>query len=345
MIFQIPIEPLEERYSSQWERWFSAFFDKHDVPYQNIPGSILRGEIKDGAFLDAFNTNYWKSAQLKNIIELLEKGEIRDGDVLFFHDLWFPGIEQLAYIRDVTKKKFRIAGYLHAGTWDAYDFLTRHLTPWVTSFEQMLMDVVDVVMLGSNFHAGLISAAFPAYSKKLNVIGLPFNFLEIVPSPEMSIPALAHDTTFTIVFPHRLDQEKRPELFDSLKNYAPLQDYAFVKTRDYWNGYKQDYYDLLSTCTLAVSFAKQETFGIAMVEAAILGCLPVLPKALAYPDVWPQEGPLWYTDVAQVKEILSSYLRSFNAKEHKKRLSICTSHLRANYSLQTVGEKVLRLLL
>jgi glycosyltransferase involved in cell wall biosynthesis len=46
---------------------------------------------------------------------------------------------------------------------------------------------------------------------------------------------------------------------------------------------------MLSRCDLVVSTAIQENFGIAVVEAILAGCQPVLPDRLAYPEIIPPE--------------------------------------------------------
>ncbi len=48
-----------------------------------------------------------------------------------------------------------------------------------------------------------------------------------------------------------------------------------------------DYLELLSRSDLVVSAARNEYFGIAVVEAIAAGAVPVLPDALAYPEVIP----------------------------------------------------------
>lgn len=47
------------------------------------------------------------------------------------------------------------------------------------------------------------------------------------------------------------------------------------------------YYDLIATCDIVVSTAIQENFGLAIIEGALVGCQPVVPTRLAYPEVIP----------------------------------------------------------
>jgi glycosyltransferase involved in cell wall biosynthesis len=58
--------------------------------------------------------------------------------------------------------------------------------------------------------------------------------------------------------------------------------YGFVESR-------AGYFDWLGQGTVVVSTAVQENFGMAVVEAARLGCRPLLPDRLVYPEVLPRE--------------------------------------------------------
>jgi len=52
---------------------------------------------------------------------------------------------------------------------------------------------------------------------------------------------------------------------------------------------RKDYLTLVSSCDVVVSTAIQENFGIAVVEAMMLGCQPLLPNRLSYPELLPIE--------------------------------------------------------
>jgi glycosyltransferase involved in cell wall biosynthesis len=52
---------------------------------------------------------------------------------------------------------------------------------------------------------------------------------------------------------------------------------------------REDYLAMLATCDLVVSTAIQENFGIAVIEAILAGCQPLLPNRMAYPGIIPRE--------------------------------------------------------
>jgi len=131
MIYNVPIESLEERYSKQWNCWFPEEFKRLKIESKTIYPTPLSNKIQQGSFLDVITTNHFKAIQLSCICELFWMHQIMPGDVFFFHDLWFPGIEMLAYMRDALKIDFKIAGILHAGSYDEHDMLHRvGMTPW-----------------------------------------------------------------------------------------------------------------------------------------------------------------------------------------------------------------------
>lgn len=274
MIFSVPIEPLHERYTEQWSRWFPAAFDSNGAEFQTIEGDQLTTSIETGKVLDVFGTHFYKFSQLQKIVRMIKHNGITSDDTIFFHDLWFPGIECLAYIKEMTGLKFKIAGILHAGTWDEHDF-TYPMRPWAKHIEQGWLNMFDQVFVGSHFHAELIHQA-NYVSCPIRVTGLPFDYKEIQrPQEKENI----------IVFPHRLDKEKRPDLFDrlaeALEPTLKQLGWKAVKTKDVCSS-KEEYYQLLGKAKIAVSFAEQETFGFAMLEAVANGCVPVVPDKLSY---------------------------------------------------------------
>lgn len=53
---------------------------------------------------------------------------------------------------------------------------------------------------------------------------------------------------------------------------------------------RKDYVSFLESGSIVVSTAKQENFGIAVVEAMRCGCLPLLPDRLSYPELLPVDA-------------------------------------------------------
>lgn len=278
----IPIEPLDQRYTAQWIDWFHFEFVAQGVDavwYQ--PESKPR--IERGQFLDVINTNKFKADQLSMLCEAFDTNDVKDGDVVFFFDLWFPGLEMLFYIRDGLGINFKIAGVLHAGTWDPFDFLTQKgMRTWAVPMEKAWIAECDLIFLATQFHRELLKSRIVVGGNNLCVSGLPLYhpvIEELTAKPKEKI----------IVFPHRIAPEKQPELFDDMAEAlrAELPDWQFIKTQETPRS-KGEYYDLLQRASVAVSFAQQETWGIAMLEALFYKCLTIAPNRLAYPETLPE---------------------------------------------------------
>ena len=123
-----------------------------------------------------------------------------------------------------------------------------------------------------------------------------------------------------IVWPHRWEHDKNPEALYNvlLKLHADgcafrlsVMGEAYSETpqaitqmkdelHDHidWFGYaesKAGYYEILAGADVVVSTANHEFFGVAMLEAVFLGCYPLVPNRLVYPEIYPKEC-LYNTD-------------------------------------------------
>lgn len=287
-LIHAPIELLEERYSQQWFHWFDAEFKRFKINALHVlPPSGLQAEIKTGEFLDVIGTLEFKSEQLRWICSLFRNGQIKKDTVFLIADSWFPGIEMLAYLRDALKIPFKIVGIFHAGTWDEHDFITKvGMRSWGNHCELAWFNILDAICVATQFHKDLILKSVPPYTfkdvleRKIRVTGLPIYPDFVKPLHKENI----------VVFPHRLAEEKNPQLFDQLKNAMSKDfcDWTFIKTKAVTNS-KSAYYDILNRAKIAVSFADQETFGISMLESVLCGCVPVVPNKLSYKELYPSE--------------------------------------------------------
>ena len=52
---------------------------------------------------------------------------------------------------------------------------------------------------------------------------------------------------------------------------------------------RNEYWRMISSCDVIVSTAIQENFGLAVCEAILAGCFPLLPNRLSYPELIPRE--------------------------------------------------------
>lgn len=307
-IIRIPIENIPMRYSADWNEWFPREFGKLGVENMSMyPGELVRKKdtIQRGVFLDVCFTNYFKSFQMVQIAHDLSEGRFTDEDVFFFDDLWNPAVEMLAYMRDCLDMRFKIVGILHAGTWDPKDFLSRQgLGNWAKYSEMSWLKIVDAVFVATEFHKGLIinyfNHNFGQICNKIHVTGLP-----IFP-PSVFLKSWK-DRFFSVVFPHRLDPEKQPEKFDQIKEYLKGTPFKMAKTFESCNT-KDSYYSRLSESKISVSFALQETWGIAMIESVLCGCIPLVPDRLSYSELYPDWA--FYQDESHLESLIDWILNN-----------------------------------
>jgi hypothetical protein len=301
-ILSIPIEPLEERYSVQWDKWFTEQFVDAGLNFDVIYGGVTSNKINRGSFLDVVETNMYKTSQLYAILEILSTYDDKEPLVLFFHDLWFPGLTNIAYIRDgLGLQNLKICGCLHAGSYDEHDFLNKkEMTFWAHDLENcMLGSIADEIYVATEFHKNLLCSNREVHPSKVQVTGFPI-YPVFVDKP---LKPLAERGDI-VVFPHRLDSEKRPDLFDKLKQDADINTMHLIKTKEIAKT-KAGYYKILQDSLIAVSFAEQETWGIAMQEAVLCGCIPVLPNRLSYAEIY--DKIFLYNTFEEAKEMIKIF--------------------------------------
>ena len=291
MLYYIPIEPYETRYTADWVQDFEQTFEQFDVEFTTILGKPSSTKVTDGGVLDACGTHLYKFSQLQILIEKIDNGIVKDDDVIFFADLWFPGLESLFYIRNMLKRKFKICGIFHAGTYDKADFTYRNgMRRWGRFLEASWFTEIDTIFVATEFHKNLLlskSLSFmtPQLADKIYVTGLPFfsdklrwQYLKTNKSDEN-----------ILVFPHRMDIEKHPEMFDELVSWLQSKQIKFkpvrtiVETKS-----RKEYFNLLAKSKVMVSFADQETFGYSTLESMALDNIVVVPNRLSYVETVPR---------------------------------------------------------
>uniref|UniRef100_A0A915ILW8 tRNA-queuosine alpha-mannosyltransferase n=1 Tax=Romanomermis culicivorax TaxID=13658 RepID=A0A915ILW8_ROMCU len=160
--------------------------------------------------------------------------------------------------------------------------------------------------------------------------------------PAVNNATMKKEDILRIVWPHRWEHDKRPELFfDQLfKLKAENFDFEVVVLGEsyeekpdvfqraqkelndrivHWGfaNRKSDYYDLLKACHVAVSTAKHEFFGVSMLEAAHLDCFPLCPNNLAYPEIYPKQ--CLYNSEAQLYKLLRNFCKNPKLATEKRR--------------------------
>ena len=103
------LESYQARYTYQLTDWTKRAYDKRNIDYVIVPGEQIDDSeaIVTGQVLDAHGRSYFGMSQMMNLVKMLKAGEITDKDIIFFEDMFQPGMEALPYILMQTPKKYQ----------------------------------------------------------------------------------------------------------------------------------------------------------------------------------------------------------------------------------------------
>lgn len=148
--------------------------------------------------------------------------------------------------------------------------------------------------------------------KKSKVLYFPVN----LPKFKVKSEEILH-----ILWPHRWEHDKNPEAFFEIlfrlneenenfkvsilgENFQEIPE-VFQTAKEKLGdkichfGYlpsKEDYKKVLEDSIVVVSTSNHEFFGVAMIEAASAGNLPLVPNRLVYPEIYPKDPCVYNTD-------------------------------------------------
>jgi len=304
-LFWLPLEALDERYTEMtrylYNDAFSLFFNNNlvivegDTIYNNIRVNSSR------SFLDAYGTSYYKATQIQKLAKLFAEGVIQNHDKIFIDDLQFP-VEWIRYMEKMSDMNVKIYGVHHAGTAIKTDEINKIGKEFKLQ-ERVWLDMVDKIFVGSEFFRKIVIEFYGLDESKVIKTGLPFSSDYI----RQNVGSIQEPRRNIVIFNGRIHPEKQPHLFDKLKEeiLKRRSDVEFIRTKDL-SLTKKDYYHLLSTAKVMVSFALQENFGYGYREAASLGCIPICPNRLSYKEYLPKD--LLYDNFGQCVDKVLYYL-------------------------------------
>lgn len=285
-IWIFSLEPLESRYTKQWQTHIPELFkdklgDKFNIV--QIDGIQKNTVLTPGAFLNFADTNYWKSSQLCNFLEHHANNETSANDHIIFTDAWNPTVIQLKYMSELLGFNWTLHGLWHAGSYDNQDFLGRLVgdKPWVRHAEKSFFHAFDHNYFATDFHIemfrdNLFGEDEFSYSS-ITRTGWPMEYLNDTLSAYKGMKKRD-----LILFPHRIAPEKQVEIFRDLA--VQLPQYEFVVCQDHQLS-KHEYHTLLGEAKIVFSANLQETLGISWYEGAIVDAIPMVPDRLSYSEM------------------------------------------------------------
>jgi hypothetical protein len=319
------LEPYKARYTLQLQEWNRVVFERRGIDYVIVPGETLSNDqaIVTGQVLDAHGRTYFGMSQLMNLVRMMKTGECNNEDVIYFEDMFQPGIESLPYILNQIDPAHRPRIFVRclAQSIDPDDFVhVWGMSKWMAAYEKMVDSFVDGVLATNEemvMHMKVANWTAPLY----NISGLAFGKAE-VQSRVSSIKPF-DERKRRVVFSARWDQEKQPDFYMDLieawhKRY-PSSDVEFcvcsggklksnnesymARTRElesrgmltlHQDLEKNDYYNIVNDSRVVFNCALQDWVSNTVSEADALGCNVLYPAYRSFPETFANDHTRLY---------------------------------------------------
>ena len=318
------LEPYEGRYTLQLQDWTEKVFKKRGIDYVIVPGTTIDDSkaISVGQVLDAHGRSYFGMSQMMNLVQMMRNGEVTNKDIVFFEDMFQPGMESLPYILHQVPDKHRPQIYLRclAQAIDPDDFVhVWGMSKWMSMYEQMCNEIPNVRILATNeemvAHMRIANWSAPIY----NISGLSFGKEEVQSRVPNRKPFL--ERRERVVFGARWDQEKQPQFFMDMvakfKHKHPGTDFTIcsggplrsnnsfyvdearhlekkglITIRE--NLEKNEYYKILADSRVLFNCALQDWVSNTVSEADALGANVLYPAYRSFPETFANDHSRMY---------------------------------------------------
>ena len=329
-LFYMGLESYEARYTLQLTEWNRRVFERRGLDVSYVPGLNLNNskKISVGQVLDAHGRSYFAMSQMMNLVRLMQQGDVSNEDVVYFEDMFQPGIESLPYILDQVPadQRPRIFVRCLAQSIDPDDFVhVWGMSSWMSTYEKMVNQIPRVTVLATNeemvAHMRITGWTAPIY----NISGLAFGKDEVqerIGGASMIRPF--QDRKMRVAFAARFDQEKQPgffidliELYRSKGRYKDSVEFAIFQggplrsnrqeyvdqvqemadlgvLKIYENLSKNDYYTLLNDSRVLFNCALQDWVSNTVSEADALGCNVLYPAYRSFPETFANDPDRLY---------------------------------------------------
>jgi glycosyltransferase involved in cell wall biosynthesis len=328
-IFYMGLEPYEGRYTLQLQEWTERVYKKRGIDYVVVPGTTIDDTkaISVGQVLDAHGRSYFGMSQMMNLVQMMRNGSVTSKDIVFFEDMFQPGMESLPYILHQVEEKHRPTIYLRclAQAIDPDDFVhVWGMSKWMSMYEQMCNEIPNVHILATNeemvAHMRIANWRAPIY----NISGLSFGKQEVLSRVESIKPF--DQRAKRVCFAARFDQEKQPDFYMDLATRVRKQDPSvefavfsggplrsnnekyLTRAREleskgdlkiYENLKKDQYYELLADSRVLFNCALQDWVSNTVSEADTLGCNVLFPAYRSFPETFSNDRDRLYIPWSQ----------------------------------------------
>ena len=325
-LYYMGLESYEARYTLQLTEWNKRVFDARGLDVVYVPGDVIDNtkSISVGQVLDAHGRSYFSMSQMMNLVQMMRNGEVTNEDVIYFEDMFQPGIESLPYILDQVPESQRPRIYVRclAQAIDPDDFVhVWGMAEWMSTYEKMVNCFVTGVLATNEemvAHMRIAGWKAPIY----NISGLAFGKAEVLERIGGSQNIQPFEQRQKRVgFAARFDQEKQPGFFmDLAEEYQKVyKDVSFAvfsggplrsnnpdyvkrarKMSDegtlqiFENLSKNDYYALLNDTRVLFNCALQDWVSNTVSEADTLGANVLYPAYRSFPETFANDPDRLY---------------------------------------------------
>ena len=324
-LYYMGLEPYKARYTLQLQEWNTTVFDKRGIDYVVVSGETLSNDqaIVTGQVLDAHGRTYFGMSQLMNLIKMMKAGELNNEDVIYFEDMFQPGIESLPYILNQIGSQHRPRIFVRclAQSIDPDDFVhVWNMSEFMGHYEKMVDSFVDGVLATNEemvMHMKIAGWKAPIY----NISGLAFGKSEVRGRVASIKPF--NERKMRVVFSARWDQEKQPDfymdLIEAWNNQPSTPDVEFCvcsggklksnsdsymqRTRDlvsrglltiHEDLEKNEYYNIVNDSRVVFNCALQDWVSNTVSEADALGCNVLYPAYRSFPETFANDNERLY---------------------------------------------------
>jgi hypothetical protein len=318
-LFYMGLESYEARYTLQLTEWNRRVFDRRGLDVVYVPGTTIDNtqSISVGQVLDAHGRSYFGMSQMMNLVQMMRNGDVTSEDVIYFEDMFQPGIESLPYILDQVPVTHRPRVYVRclAQAIDPDDFVhVWGMAKWMDLYEKMVNEFVTGILATNEemvAHMRIAGWTAPIY----NISGLAFGKEEVLER----IGGIKNIKPFAerkrrVGFAARWDQEKQPGFFmDLIDMYGELTrepcEFAVFqggplrsnnpeyverarrmeaegKLKIYDNLTKNEYYALVNDTRVLFNCALQDWVSNTVSEADTLGANVLYPAYRSFPETF-----------------------------------------------------------
>ena len=332
-LFYMGLEPYKARYTLQLQEWNERVFKKRGINYVIVPGETLSDDqaIVTGQVLDAHGRTYFGMSQLMNLVKMMKQGEVGAGDIVYFEDMFQPGIESLPYIMKQIPITSRPKIFVRclAQSIDPDDFVhVWNMSEFMGHYEKMVDSFADGVLASNEemvMHMKIAGWKAPIY----NISGLAFGKDEVRSRIGNAIKPF-NERKMRIAFSARWDQEKQPDFYmDVIEEFynrygekdrhgvprnvefcvfsgsklKSNNDSYMQRTKDmqsrgllriYEDLDKNAYYGLLNDTRILFNCALQDWVSNTVSEADTLGCNVLYPAYRSFPETFANDNTRLY---------------------------------------------------